>query len=131
MGLHRSFPQRRVSFAFHIPVGYIGIVDTARDLWELTMELDKDHCHKGFGTRANILFIRSIAEITGKTQVKSVVEVDNLASQRCMKKLNAQLVNIENRAFDSEEAERFEEEHTPPQLNRCYRYANLEKPSIL
>ena len=91
---------------------YIGIIDSSKNLWELVLELKKDQCHKGYGTRANILFIRKIAEITGKTQYKSVVEVDNLASQACMAKLNAELVDIENRAFKSEEeAEQFEEEH--------------------
>ena len=94
------------------PVGYIGIIDSAKNLWELVLELEKDQCNKGYGTRANILFIQKVAEITGKKQFKSVVEVDNLASQVCMKKLNAELIDIENRAFTSEEdAERFEAEH--------------------
>ena len=98
--------------AGNCPVGYIGIIDSSKNLWELVLELKKDQCHMGYGTRANILFIRKIAEITGKTQYKSVVEVDNLASQACMAKLNAELVDIENRAFKSEEeAEQFEEEH--------------------
>ena len=95
------------------PVGYIGLKDTSKDIWEIAIELDQDHCYQGIGTSSIRLFLSEIHRITGKEQFQSVVEVDNLPCQRCMEKLSAQLVGLcENKIFRTEEERlRFENEN--------------------
>jgi RimJ/RimL family protein N-acetyltransferase len=90
-------------------MGYIALKDTSKDIWEIAIELDSAYCHQGYGTRAIMLFLRKIGEITPKSRFQFLVEVDNIPCQSCMKKLNAELVGIHNLAFDCEEdAETFE-----------------------
>lgn len=91
-------------------LGYIALKNTAKDLWEIAIELGSVHCRQGYGVRAITLFLSKVKEITGKNQFQFLVEVDNIPCQNCMKKIKAKLVGVHNLAFDTEkEAEAFEE----------------------
>lgn len=93
-------------------IGYIAFKNTASNLWEIAIELHHDYCGKGFGGTAIQLFLSKAKEITGKNQYQALVEVDNIHCQKCMDKLNAELIDIFNLMFeDDEEAKRFENEN--------------------
>ena len=94
------------------PVGYVGICDTRESIWEVSVEFDKEYCFKGLGGRAIRLFLKAIEEATLKNLFYARVEVDNLACQKCMEKIGANLAGICNGALQTEEERRaFEEEN--------------------
>lgn len=109
--------QRAESFYCRIllsgePCGYIGLKDTSKNLWELAVELDREHCYRGLGGKAVMLFLQKVKELTGKTQFQALVESDNQASQKCFEKMGAKLIDIYLEAFsDDDEAAAFEEKH--------------------
>lgn len=86
-------------------IGYIAFKNTASNLWEIAIEIDRDHCGKGYGGVAIQLFLNRAKEITRKSQYQALVEVDNIHCQRCMDKLNAELVDIFNLMFEDEDEE--------------------------
>lgn len=93
-------------------LGYIALKNTSKDLWEVAVELDQAYCRCGYGSRAILLFLQKVREITGKSEFQFLVEVDNLPCQSCMKKIKAKLVGICDLAFDTEEeSKRFEEKN--------------------
>ena len=93
-------------------VGYLALKNTARDPWEAAIELDRAFCHRGYGSRAVMLFLRRVQELTGRKEFQFLVEVDNLPCQGCMEMLKARLVGINQCAFTTEEeTEAFEEKH--------------------
>ena len=93
-------------------LGYIALKNTAKEPWEIAIELDGAHCHQGYGTHAISLFLHRVREITGKREFQFLVESDNLPCQGCMKKAGARLAGLHNLAFDSEaDAARFEAAH--------------------
>lgn len=77
-----------------VPVGYIGIKDTCTDIWELAIELDKQHTRRGLGPRSIILFLNEVHRITGRTTFKVKVEPDNIPSQKCFERLGAVLTGL-------------------------------------
>lgn len=94
-------------------IGYIAFKNTASNLWEFAIEILPQFCYKEYGPMAVALFLNRTKEITGKNQYQALVEPDNIPSQRCMNKLNAELVDIFNLMFeDEDEAEQFENENT-------------------
>lgn len=70
-------------------IGYCAIKDLKKADWELAIELKPDWCHKGYGTEAVDLFVKKIANITGKRSFRARVATDNEASQALMKKIGA------------------------------------------
>lgn len=95
-------------------MGYVGLKDTTRNLWEFCIELLPEYCNQGYGYNAVKLFLKKISEITqnDKQQFMALVEVDNIASQKLMLKLGGRLIDIYDYTFhDEERAEEFEEEH--------------------
>jgi RimJ/RimL family protein N-acetyltransferase len=93
------------------PIGYLGIKDTSADLWEVAIELDRKYTHQGYGAHSIRLFLNEMQRITGKNEFRAVIDVDNIASQKCFEKLGAQLVGLCNGPVLKlpEEKERFEE----------------------
>ena len=95
-------------------MGYVGLKDTTRNLWEFSIELLPEYCKQGNGYRAIKCFLKKVSEITGdaKQQFMALVEVDNIPSQKLMLKLGGRLIDIYDYIFhDEERAEEFEEEH--------------------
>lgn len=94
-------------------LGYVAIKDTRSNLWEISIELLKENCNKGYGTKAIQLFLPKISQITSKKQFQALVETDNIPSQKLMEKLGARLIDIYDFTFhgDEQAAENFEEKH--------------------
>lgn len=95
-------------------MGYVGLKDTSKNLWEFCIELLPEYCNQGYGCTAVKLFLKKVSEITGndKQQFMALVEVDNIPSQKLMLKLGGRLIDIYDILFhDEERAEKFEEEH--------------------
>lgn len=94
------------------PVGYVAIHDTRVSPWELAVEFDKAFCNKGLGPRTIKLFLSKIEEITLISLFRARVEVDNIACQKCMTKIGADLVGLGQGVLKTEEEMRkFEEEN--------------------
>lgn len=96
-----------------LPLGYLGIKDTSADLWEIAIELDEKHTRQGFGPKSIRLYLNEVQHITGRTEFKAVVEVDNIPSQKCFERLGADLVGLCDSVVlkTDDEKERFEERH--------------------
>lgn len=95
-------------------IGYVGIKDTTEELWEIAVELLPEYCNNGYGYKTLRLFLKKIAEITenSKMQFRALVEVENIASQKLMRKLGGKLTGIYNYVFhNKDKAKEFEEEH--------------------
>lgn len=69
------------------PIGFIGIKDSTKDVWEIAIELDQKHVHQGYGSHSVRLFLNTISHITGKTEFQAKVDADNIPSQNCFEKL--------------------------------------------
>lgn len=94
------------------PVGYVSIHDTRVGVWEFGIELDREYCYKGLGPKSIKLFLQTIEEITLISLYRARVEVDNLACQKCMAKIGAELVGLCDGPFKTaEEKKQFEDEH--------------------
>ena len=94
------------------PIGYIGIKDTRKAIWEIAIELDRQHCNHGYGPKIILLFLSRLSEITLKDYYCAKVEVDNIASQKCMEKIGAKLIGLADNFFRGPiEKERFESEN--------------------
>lgn len=93
------------------PVGYVGINDTRKDVWEIAIELDGQFTHKGFGARSIRLFLNELHRITGRTDFMALVDTDNRPSQGCFEKVGAQLTGLHHGPFLKleDEKRRFEE----------------------
>lgn len=100
------------------PIGYIAIKDTRKKEWELAIELDEHYCCLGYGTQSICLFLNAIQKKAGERVFVAKVEVDNIASQKCMEKIGAQLIGItdgllrgeaEKEAFESENLDSIDE----------------------
>ena len=94
-----------------VPIGYLGIKDTSAEIWELAIELDKQHTQHGFGPRSIMLFLNKVSCITGKTEFNAKVETDNIPSQKCFERIGAELVGLCDGPIlkSEEEKSRFEE----------------------
>ncbi len=95
-------------------IGYVGLKDTTKDIWEFCIELLPKYCNLGHGYNAIKLFLKKISEITknDNQQFMALVENDNIPSQKLMSKLNAILVGVYDFIFhDVERARKFEEDH--------------------
>ena len=95
------------------PIGYLGIKDTEKDIWELAIELDGQYTHHGFGSRSIVLFLNKISQITGKTLFRAKVMPDNIPSQKCFEKIGSKLIGVCNEGFIRlpEEKAKYEAEH--------------------
>ena len=96
-----------------IPIGYLGIKDTSANLWELAIELDGKYTRQGFGPRSICLYLNELQRITGKSEFKVRIEVDNILSQKCFEQLGARLVGLCDSAAlkTDDEKQHFEEGH--------------------
>ena len=75
------------------PIGFIGIKDSTKDVWEIAIELDQHYVGQGYGPHSVRLFLNEISRITGKTDFQAKVDADNVPSQKCFQKLG-KLVGI-------------------------------------
>ena len=89
--------------------GYVSVKDSSLKLWEIAIELLPEYCGHGFGPVIIPLFLNAVKELTGRNEFRAIVEPDNYASQRCMKKAGAKLAGLTDYIFgDRKAAEKFE-----------------------
>lgn len=93
-------------------IGYLGVHDLEKPVWEIAIELDKEYCHQGYGSRALPLFLNELYQATGHAEYRARVDADNVASQGCFEKIGASLAGICNEIILSSnyEKERMEKE---------------------
>ena len=77
-----------------VPVGYLGIKDTRKDIWELAIELYKQYTQRRLGPQSIVLFLNEISRITGKTTFNAWVEADNIPSQKCFERIGAAFIGL-------------------------------------
>lgn len=92
--------------------GYVSIKDSSMQIWEIAIELLPDYCGCGIGPEIIPLFLITVGGLTGRTEFRAIVEPDNYASQKCMKKAGAKLVGLIDCVFgDRRAAEKFEDDN--------------------
>ena len=80
--------------AQYAPIGYIGIKDTQAEIWEIGIELDRQHTQRGFGPRSIRLFLNELQLITGQSEYKAIVKANNYPFQKCLGNLGATFVRL-------------------------------------
>ena len=107
----RSFYCISERLSDHMPLGYIAIKDTRKELWELAFEFDTQSCYHGYGGPSIVLFLREIERRTGVCQYQARVYPDNIPCQKCLEKIGAVLTGIcDGDILRTEEAKEFHEE---------------------
>ena len=79
-----------------IKVGYVGIHDLRKPVWEIAIGLDDAYVHQGYGSHVLPLFLNGLWQVTGQAEYTARVDADNIASQGCMKKIGGELIGICN-----------------------------------
>lgn len=77
-----------------VKVGYMGIHDLRKPVWEIAIELDDAYVHQGYGSHVLPLFLNELWRVTGNAEYRARVDADNIASQGCMGKIGAKLIGI-------------------------------------
>ena len=106
-------------------IGYCGIKNLHKDIWEIAIELKEEHCGQGFGYEAVTGFIEKATEALGPHEYCSRVEPENVASQKLMEKLGFQPSGISEFFLHDEEEKREAEEKYAYKLDG--RYIELAK----
>ena len=96
-----------------VPIGYLGIKDTSKEIWEVAIELGKQYTQRGLGPQSIVLFLNEISRNTGKTTFNAWVEADNIPSQKCFERIGAVPIGLCNGPLlkTPEAKEHFEEGH--------------------
>ena len=92
-------------------IGYCGIKDIYAGVWEIVIEIMQQYEHKGYGYSALSLMLKSLSKITGVTEYKSYVEVDNYASQALMRKIGGVLDGIKEMFFHGDDLKSLQNEY--------------------
>lgn len=70
-------------------VGYCGVHNVTRDVWEIAIELQPEKTNRGIGTLAITTMLNAIKDRLGKSDYRVRIEPTNYASQRLFEKLGA------------------------------------------
>jgi len=92
-------------------VGYCSVKSLRKDDWELAIELIPSECHKGYGSEALTLLMRTLHELTGKRFFCARVELDNHPSQGLMKKIGGHPDGVSEFLLHGEDIDKFREEY--------------------
>lgn len=77
-------------------IGYCGVQNLNRKIWEIAIEIKSDYCHQGYGYRALKMYLETIANISNRHEFASRVDTDNIVSQNLMKKLGFHHMDYRN-----------------------------------
>lgn len=91
-------------------IGYCGVKDLKKKVWEIAIELDGEYCHQGYGFLALGKYLENLAGLSGRREFASRVEADNIASQKLMEKLGFRPYGLAEFLLHSEEDKREAEE---------------------
>lgn len=92
-------------------IGYCGIKNIYAGVWEIVIEIMQQCQHKGYGYSALSLMLKSLSKITGVTEYKSYVEVDNYASQALMRKIGGVPDGIKEMFFHGDDLKSLQNEY--------------------
>ena len=93
-------------------IGYCGIKNLQKNIWEIAIELKEEACHKGNGYEALSLFLAQLRSTFGHRVISSRIEPDNIASQNLFEKLGFKPFGLSDFLLHTdEEKRRFEEKY--------------------
>ena len=102
-------------------VGYCGIKNLHKSVWEIAIELKAEYCGKGYGYEAMSAFFAFVTGVLGAHVYSSRVETENLTSQRLMEKLGFQPYGISEFILRTEDEKREAEEKYAFKIDDRYR----------
>lgn len=106
-------------------IGYLGVKNLNRKIWEIAIEINSDCCHRGYGYRALKMYLETVADISNRHEFSSRVDTDNIASQNLMEKLGFQPYGLSEFLLYREEDQLAAEEEYKDKLDD--RYMTLAK----
>lgn len=101
-------------------IGYCGVKNLNRKIWEIAIEIKSDYCHHGYGYRALKMYLRTVANISNRHEFVSRVDTDNIASQNLMEKLGFQPYGLSEFLLHREEDKQIAEEEYKDKLDDRY-----------
>ncbi|MBR1742653.1 MAG: GNAT family N-acetyltransferase [Lachnospiraceae bacterium] len=101
-------------------IGYCGVKNLKKKVWEIAIELDGKYCHQGYGFLAPGKYLENLSELSGRREFASRVETDNIASQKLMEELGFQPYGLAEFLLYSEEDKREAEEEYLHLLDERY-----------
>ena len=101
-------------------IGYCGVKNLDRRIWEIAIEIKSNCCHKGYGYRALKMYLETVAGISKRHEFASRVDTDNIASQNLMEKLGFQPYGLSEFLLHKEEDQLAAEEEYKDKLDDRY-----------
>ncbi len=109
--------ERKQDYVF---LGYCGVKNLDRKIWEIAIEIKSDCCGRGYGYRALKMYLNTVADISKRGEFSSRVDADNLASQKLMEKLGFQPYGLSEFLLHKEEDQLAAEEEYKDRLDERY-----------
>lgn len=104
----------------NIFIGYCGVKNLNRRIWEIAIELKSECCHRGYGYDALKMYLETVARISKRHEFASRVDADNIASQNLMEKLEFQPYGLSEFLLHKEEDKLAAEEEYKDKLDERY-----------
>lgn len=104
----------------NIFIGYCGVKNLNRRIWEIAIELKSECCHRGYGYNALKMYLETVARISKRHEFASRVDADNIASQNLMEKLGFQPYGLSEFLLHKEEDKLAAEEEYKDKLGERY-----------
>ncbi len=104
----------------NIFIGYCGVKNLNRRIWEIAIELKSECCHRGYGYNALKMYLETVARISKRHEFASRVDADNIASQNLMEKLGFQPYGLSEFLLHKEEDKLAAEEEYKDKLDERY-----------
>lgn len=101
-------------------IGYCGVKNLNRKVWEIAIEIKRDYCHQGYGYSALKMYLETVAKLSGRHEFASRVDADNIASQNLMEKLGFQPHGLSEFLLHKEEDKLAAEEEYKDELDARY-----------
>lgn len=101
-------------------IGYCGIKNLNRKIWEIAIEIKSEFCHQGYGYSALKMYLETVSKISGRHEFASRVDTDNIVSQNLMEKLGFQPYGLSEFLLYKEEDKLAAEEEYKDKLDDRY-----------
>lgn len=101
-------------------IGYCGVKNLDRKIWEIAIEIRGEYCHQGYGYRALKMYLETVANLSKHHEFASRVDTENIASQNLMEKLGFRPYGLSEFLLYREEDKLAAEEKYKDQLDERY-----------
>lgn len=101
-------------------IGYCGVKNLNKKIWEIAIEIKSEYCHQGYGFRALKMYLETVAGISNRHEFISRVDTDNIASQNLMEKLGFKPYGLSEFLLRKEEDKLAAEEEYKDKLDERY-----------